>query len=191
MLVKIIAAVLGCILLCPGLALAADPFNYDYVELNYQHQSLNDGYTAKGPGLDIAYTVWSQIQLVGGYAHLNASAPVSDMTNDDYYAGIRGESNFNDSTDFYTDILYLNNHSSYQGMSSTDDGYRLALGMRHLFSHWVEFDVSVGHNSLTQSSNDATAGLLFNATSWLAVGVSYTHDSVTNNTSSLRLRAYF
>jgi len=189
--VRLSARILGCMLLFPVIAWAADPFNYDYVEANYQHQSLYDGSTANGPGLAVAYTVWSELQLVGGYAHVSTSAPISDIINDNSYAGIRGESNFTDSTDFYTDILYLNNHASYQGMSSNNDGYRLALGMRHLFSQWIEFDVSVAHNSVNQSSNDGTAGLLFNASSWLAVGVSYTHNSATNNTSSLRLRAYF
>ncbi len=188
---KISATLLGCTLLCPALALAASPFNYDYVEINYQHDSLGDGSTANGPGLAVAYTVWSEIQLVGGYARLNTSAPVSDITNDDYYAGIRGESNFTDSTDFYTDIFFLDNHSSYQNTNSTDSGYRLALGMRHLFSRWVELDISAGHNYLNQSSNDGTVGLLFNATRWLAVGVSYSHNSIINNTGSLRVRAYF
>ncbi|MGA9855291.1 MAG: hypothetical protein WBR29_08465 [Gammaproteobacteria bacterium] len=188
---KILASLLGCVLLCPMVALAADPFNYDYAEINYQHNSPDSGSTANGPGLAVAYTIWSEIQLVGGYARLDASAPVSDITYDNSYAGIRGESNFNASTDFYTDILYLNNHTSYQNISSNDDGYRLALGMRHLFSRWIELDISAGHNSLNQSSNDGTIGLLVNATSWLAVGVSYSHNSATNNTSSLRLRTYF
>lgn len=188
---KISAALLGCVLLCPVMALAADPFNYDYVEVNYQHNSPDNGSTANGPGLAVAYTIWSEIQLVGGYARLNASAPVSDITYDNSYAGIRGESNFNASTDFYTDVLYLNNRTDYQSTHTTNTGYRLAVGMRHLYSRWIELDITAGHNSVSQSSNDGTVGLLVNATSWLAVGVSYSHNSVTNNTSSLRVRAYF
>jgi hypothetical protein len=189
--VKISATLLGCFLLCPVVALAADPFNYDYVDLGYQHQSLENGSTSKGPDLEVSYTIWSQLQVVGGYARLDTSAPISDIANHNYYAGIRGENNFSDSTDFFTDILYLNDHARYQGMGSSDDGYRLALGLRHLFNHWVEFDGSLGHNWLDQSSNDATVGLLLNATSWLAVGASYSHSSLTSNTSSLRLRIYF
>jgi Outer membrane protein beta-barrel domain len=189
--VKISAALLSCVLLCPVMAFAADPFNYDYVEANYQHNSPDTGTTAKGPGVAVAYTIWSEIQLVGGYARLDASAPVSDITYNNYYAGIRGESNFNESTDFYTDVLYLNNRTEYQSTSTTNTGYRLAVGMRHLYSRWIELDITAGHNSISQSSNDGTIGLLVNATSWLAVGVSYSHNSVTNNTSSLRVRAYF
>ncbi|MDE2235213.1 MAG: hypothetical protein KGL13_06500 [Gammaproteobacteria bacterium] len=188
---KISAGLLAGLLLCPVVALAADPFGYDYVELNYQHQSLDNGTTTNGPGMEVAYTVWNQLQLVGGYAHLHASEPGSDITDNNYYAGIRGESNYTDSTDFYTDILYLNNRTSSQTGNSTDTGYRLAIGMRHLFSRWIECDIVAGHNYLGQSSNDGTIGLLFNATSWLAVGVSYSHNSVTNNTSSFRVRAYF
>ncbi|MGH8398567.1 MAG: hypothetical protein ACRETA_10035 [Gammaproteobacteria bacterium] len=185
---------LSCgLLLLPLTVLAADPFNYDYVEVNYQHQSLQNGSdaTANGPGLEASYTIWNQLQIIGGYAHLDTSAPISDITNDNSYVGIRGESTYSDSTDFYTDILYLNNHSSYQGNSNNDDGYRVALGMRHLFNRWIEFDGSVGHNSLTQSSNDASVGLWVYATSWLSVGVDYTRNAVTSNTSRLLVRAYF
>jgi hypothetical protein len=189
--VKFFACLLGCALLFPIKVLAADPFNYDFVNLDYQHQSLDNGSTSKGPGVDVSYTVWNQLQLVGGYARLNTPAPGTDITNNNYYIGIRGESNFTDSTDFYTDILYLNNRADYQATRTTDDGYRLALGMRHLFSRWVEFDLSAGHNSLTQSSNDGSLSLLLNATSWLAVGFNYTHNSVTNNTGSVSLRVYF
>jgi len=189
--VKFFACLVGCALLFPVMVLAADPFNYDYADLGHLHQSLADGATATGPDMEVSYTIWNQLQVVGGYARLDTSAPLSDIINDNYYAGIRGESNFTDSTDFYTDILYLNNRASYQGMNSNDNGYRLALGLRHLFNRWIEFDGSVGHNSLNRSSNDATVGLLFNATSWLAVGVNYSHNGVTNNTSSLHLRIYF
>lgn len=188
---KLLAGLLGCLLLCPAIALAADPFVYDYVDVGYQHQALENGSTAKGPSIEASYTIWSELQLLGGYERLDTPAPVSDITNDNYYVGIRGESNFTDSTDFYTDILYLNNRSTDQTTRTTDTGYRLALGMRHLFNRWIEFDGSVGHNSLTLSSNDGSVGLLVNATAWMAVGLSYTHDSVTNNTTSLHLRFYF
>ncbi|MGH8321444.1 MAG: hypothetical protein ACRESI_05765, partial [Gammaproteobacteria bacterium] len=144
-----------------------------------------------GPGVDFSYTVYNALQVVGGYARLDASAPVSSITFDNYFVGIRGESNFDDNTDFVTDILYINNHSSYQGIDNTDSGYRLALGLRHLFTSRLEFDGSLGRNWLNQSSSDVTAGLLFNATPWLAVGISYTHDNEANNTTSLRLRVYF
>ncbi|MGB9430300.1 MAG: hypothetical protein WCC11_10595 [Gammaproteobacteria bacterium] len=184
---KIPVCLLGCVLLCPVLALAADPFNYNYLELGYQNQSPQNGSTIKGPDLALSYTVYSQLQVVGGYAHL--TQPL--VTGNNYYFGIRGENTFGTATDFYTDILYLNQHISSQGAGSTDNGYRLALGLRHLFSRWVEFDGSVGHNWLNQSSNDATVGLLFNATSWLAAGVSYSHSSATNNTTSLRVRFYY
>jgi len=189
--VKAATCLLCCLLLCPVMAVASDPFNYNYVDLGYQHQSLTDSSTSKGPELALSYTLWSQLQAVAGYARLDTSAPVSNTTNDNYYVGIRGENTVGDSTDFYTDILYVDNHTSYQGVGSTNNGYRLALGLRHLLNNRVEFDGSLGHNWLDQSSNDATIGLLFNATSWLAVGLSYSHSSLTSNTSSLRLRLYF
>lgn len=188
---KISACLLACALLVPVAAVAADPFPYQYVELSYQHQAAQDGASVKGPGVDIAYTVFPALQLLGGYARLDAATPVSSTTYNDYFAGIRGESSYSDTTDFYTDILYLNNRRSYLGNHSTDNGYRLALGMRHLFTPWLEFDGSLGHNWLNQASNDATVGLVINATGEFAVGVNYSHNSVTSNTAGLLLRVYF
>ncbi|MGH8283482.1 MAG: hypothetical protein ACRESE_06505 [Gammaproteobacteria bacterium] len=188
---KFPAYLLSCLLLCPAVALASDPFNYDYVELGYQHLSPQTGGSEHGPNLDFSYTVYNALQVVGGYARLDASAPVSSITYDNYFAGIRGESNYDDNTDFVTDILYINNHSSYQGIGNTDSGYRLALGLRHLFTSRLEFDGSLGRNWLDQPSSDVTVGLLFNAMPWLAAGISYTHNNEANNTTSLRLRVYF
>lgn len=188
---KISLCLLACALLCPAVALATSPFTYDYAELSYQHQTPQDGASAKGPGVDIAYTVFPALQVLGGYARLNAATPISSTIYDDYFAGIRGESNYDDVTDFYTDILYLNNHSRYLGAGRTDNGYRVALGMRHLITPWLEFDGSIGHNWLDQSSNDATIGLLVNATGQFAVGANYSHSSVTNNTVGLLFRLYF
>ncbi|MGH8378909.1 MAG: hypothetical protein ACRER7_08125 [Gammaproteobacteria bacterium] len=188
---KFSACLLSCLLVCPAAALASDPFNYNYVELGYQTLSQQNGGSEHGPDVDFSYTVYNTLQVVGGYARLDASAPVSSITYDNYFAGIRGESNFDDNTDFVTDILYINNRSSYQGIGNTDSGYRLALGLRHLFTTRLEFDGSLGRNWLDQTSNDVTAGLLFNATSWLAAGISYTHDNEANNITSLRLRVYF
>jgi hypothetical protein len=76
-------------------------------------------------------------------------------------------------------------------LTSNNHRYRLALGLRHLFLPWLEFDGSVGRNWLNQASNDASMGLLFSATGRLALGVNYTHNGVTNNTAGLMLRLYF
>lgn len=188
---RIRTCLLICALLLPAAAWAADPFAYQYVELGYQHQAPQNGASIKGPRVDIAYTVFPALQLLGGYARLDAATPISSTTYDDYFVGIRGESSYTDSTDFYTDIMYLNNHRNYLGAGSTDNGYRLALGMRHLLTPWLEFDGSIGHNWLDQAANDATVGLVINATGRFAVGVNYSHSSVTRNTAGLLLRAYF
>lgn len=188
---KFSAYLLCFLLIYPAVALASGPFNYDYLELGYQHLSPQNGGSEHGLGVDFSYTVYNTLQVVGGYSKLDASAPVSSITYDNYFAGIRGETNFDDNTDFVTDILYINNRSSYQGIGNTDSGYRLALGLRHRFTTRLEFDGSLGRNWLDKPTSDVTAGLLFNATSWLAAGISYTHDNKANNTTSLRLRVYF
>lgn len=182
-------ALMFCTLLCPLTVLAADAFSYNYAELDYQHQTATGSQTLKGPNLDFSWTVFDQLQIVGGYGRLAASSP--DISSNAYTVGIRGDASFSDQTDFTTDILYLNHRNSVNGISSTDNGFRLALGFRHLLTTRVELDGSIGHNWLNQSSNDASLGLLFNATSRLAAGLSYGHNGVTGNTTSLRVRFYF
>lgn len=186
---KSIRALCLCALLAPITAVAAGSFNYNYAELGYQRQAAPGGSSLTGPDLNFSWTVYQQLQIVGGYAHLAASAP--DISNNDYSAGIRGDTSFSDQTDFTTDILYLNNRTTTAGSSGTDNGVRLALGFRHLFNPLVELDGSLGHDWLDLASNDIGLGLLFNATSRWAAGLSYRHSSTRGNTASLRVRIYF
>lgn len=178
-----------CALLCPLTALGAGSFNYNYAELGYQRQAATGGPTLNGPALDFSWTVYNELQLTGSYDRLTVSSP--DISNSNYSIGIRGDSSFSAQTDFTTDILYVNNRATISGSNSTDTGYRLAFGFRHLFNQRVELDGGIGHNWLNQSSNDVSVGLLFNATSWLAAGLGYSHNGVTGNTATARLRFYF
>jgi hypothetical protein len=178
-----------CVLAYPLAAMADSSFNYNYAELSYQQQTVPGGATLKGPALDFSWTVYNELQIVGGYGRFTASAP--DVSNDDYSIGIRGDTSFSEQTDFTTDILYLYHRDSTLGSTNTDNGYRLALGFRHLFNQWMELDGSAGHNWLNQSANDVGLGLLFNASSHLAAGLSYSHNSVTGNTAGVSVRLYF
>lgn len=186
---RIPALLCCCVLLSPLPALAAGSFNYNYAELGYQRQAAPASPTLDGPTLDFSWTIYNELQVTGSYDRLMVSSP--DMSNSDYSIGIRGDSSFSEQTDFTTDILYLSNRATVSGSSSTDTGYRLAFGFRHLFSQWVELDGGIGHNWLNQSSNDVSVGLLFNATSRLAAGLGYSHNGATGNTVSARLRLYF
>lgn len=186
---KIFALLCCCVLWYPLTALAAGSFNYNYAELGYQRQATPGGPTLNGPALDFSWTAYNELQIIGSYDRLTLSSP--DISSSDYSVGIRGDSSFSEQTDFTTDILYLDNRATLSGSTSTDNGYRLAFGFRHLFSPRVELDGGLGHNWLTQSSNDVNLGLLFNATAWLAAGLSYSHNGVTGNTASARLRLYF
>lgn len=185
---KLCIAFCCCALLCPLAAVAADSFDYNYAELGYQHQTVS-GATLKGPEVDFSWTAYNQLQIIGGYSQLTASSP--DISNHGYSLGIRGDSSFSEQTDFTTDILYLYNRNTVFGSGSTDNGYRLALGFRHLFNQWLELDGSAGHDWLNQSSNDVGLGLRVNASAWLAAGLSYSHNNVTGNTAKLSLRFYF
>lgn len=186
---KISALLCCCALLFPLTALAAGNFNYNYAELGYQRQATPGGPALNGPALDFSWTAYNELQIVGSYDRFTQSS--LDISYGNYSIGIRGDSSFSEQTDFTTDILYLDNRATVSGASSTDNGYRLAFGFRHLFTPRVELDGSIGHNWLTQSSNDVSLGLLFNATAWLAVGLGYSHNGVTGNTASARLRLYF
>lgn len=185
---KLLIAFCCCALLCPLTAVAADSFDYNYAELGYQHQTVS-GTTLKGPEVDFSWTAYNQLQIIGGYDQLTASSP--DVSNHGYSIGIRGDSSFSEQTDFTTDILYLYHRNTVSGIGSTDNGYRLALGFRHLFNPWLELDGSAGHDWLNQSSNDVSLGLRVNATAWLAAGLGYSHNNVTGNTAKLSLRFYF
>lgn len=179
------------LLVCP-LGAAAANFSYDYLQLDYFHLTPQNLPASKGPGVDLSYSVLNEFQLLGSYARLRQPAVAGgNVLADDYAIGIRSESAFGGATDFYTDILYLNHHSSYQGASSTDSGYRLLLGVRHRAAARVELEASLAHDYLNQSSNELTVGVRFAAVRWLALGASYTHDSQQNNTAALQLRFYF
>ncbi|HKT32056.1 MAG TPA: hypothetical protein VJS89_06150 [Gammaproteobacteria bacterium] len=186
---KLFIALCCCALMCPLSALAADNFNYNYAELGYQRQVTPGGPTFKGPALDFSWTAYNELQVIGSYDRFTVSSP--DISDSNYSIGIRGDSSFSEQTDFTTDILYVDNRATMSGSSSTDNGYRLAFGFRHLFNQWLELDGSIGHDWLTRSSNDVGLGLLFNATTRLAAGLSYSHNSVTGNTASANVRFYF
>ena len=188
---KLSALLLGPLLLIPVAAWAGN-FDYDYVELDYQHISPQQGEATKGPDLQFSYTISDRdVQLLAGYARLDTPATPTDITNHDYWIGIRGENSFSEDTDYYTDLLYLNNRTDFRGAVSTDVGYRLLLGVRHRATARIELDASLAHDYLTRNANEASIGLLFNATSYLAVGLSYAHDTLYANTTTLRLRASF
>ena len=184
---KLSGLLLGLTLLVPVAAWAGN-FKYDYAEINYQRVSPQSGDTSKGPALNLSYSVPELgIQLLGGYAKLDAGS-ISDR---DYQLGIRGENSFGDNTDFYTDILYLDQRSTAGTNTSTDNGYRLELGLRHRVNKRFEVDASLARDYLTRSLNQVAVGVIFNATDRFAVGLSYARDNLYDNTTMLRLRAYF
>lgn len=177
-------------------AAQASGFDYDYLDLGHEHvkvQTNPNGLSGDGSGsfADFSYTVFDGIQFRGRYDSLKFSSP-ADYSAKDYNVGVTGESQVNDNTDVYTDILYLNNHySSSRPVPLTDNGYRLAVGLRHKAWDRLELDGYLAHNYLTLAGNEIGAGFMFNATSWLAMGGNYSHDSNYNNITSLRLRLYF
>ncbi|MGH8371616.1 MAG: hypothetical protein ACRETO_02635 [Gammaproteobacteria bacterium] len=188
---KLPALLSVCLLLIPAIAWAGN-FNYDYAELDYQHTDPQVGEATKGPALQFSYTILDKdVQLLVGYARLDTPATPADINNHNYWIGLRGENAFGDSTDFYTDILYLNDRATSQAPASTANGYRLLLGMRHEFTSRLEFNGSLAHDYLDQSNNEVAIGLVFNVTHYLAAGLSYAHDSLRNNTVTLRVRAYY
>ena len=188
---KLSGLVLCLTMLLPVAAWAGN-FKYDYAEINYQHISPRTGDSSKGPAIDLSYTVPELgIQLLGSYGKLDTSTTAGGVNEHDYQIGIRGENAFGDNTDFYTDILYLNQRSTLGANTNTDNGYRLELGLRHRVNNRIEVDASLARDYLTNSRNQAAVGMIFNATDHLAVGLSYARDNLHDNTTMLRLRGYF
>jgi hypothetical protein len=182
-------ALLLCALLAPLPALADTPnFKYDWVELGRQSASPQYGADLSGPYANVSYTFLSGVQLHAGYGSLDLGA---GLTRKDYEVGFTGEDGIGESTDVFTDLLYLNHRTDTGTGVTTDDGYRLAVGLRHRAWKLLEVDGWLAHNYLAQGSNELGLGALVDATSWLAVGFSYAHDSNQANTTLLRVRLYF
>ena len=183
------SALLLTILLAPLPALADNTvFSYDYLELGHQRVEPQNGDSGNGTYADLSYTVLDKIQIRAGYARLTYPLGLSYK---DYSLGLSGESALTASTDVYTDLLYLNNRLDQTGVTSTDTGYRLAIGLRHKAWDWLETDAYLAHNYLTVPSNELGVGLWVTPLPWLAVGAGYSHDSEYTNIASLRLRLYF
>jgi len=174
----------------PAMATAPN-FSYDYLDIGHVSQSPDSGQDSKGPYADLSYSVFDTVQARASYARLDYNSTPGSPTAKDYTLGLTGESPVSDATDVYTDVLYINDRITNQGVSTTQNGYRLAIGVRHRAVQRLELDGYLAHNFLNTPVNEAGVGLLFDITSWLSLGVSFAHDSAFSNTTTLRLRLYF
>jgi hypothetical protein len=192
--------------LAPLPALADAPnFQYQYLEVGHQHIGLEGSPSGTGSYIDLAYTVVDSVQFRASYASISYPGGVSYK---DYSAGFTGEDPLSDSTDVFTDVLYVNDRYDYLGKYVSDDGYRLAIGIRQrpwklqgldlegwLARNFLGATTVPGAGSqqtyLPQASNEIGVGALYDVTHWLALGLRFTHDSQYTNTTSLRVRFYF
>jgi|SRR5579885_2062718 len=199
-------ALLSCLLLAPLPAFAdTHVFDYDYLDVGHLRSQPDGGPSGSGTYADLSYSFLDDVQLRASYASLSFPQGVSYK---DYSLGIAGESAINAQTDVYTDLLYLNDRYDYLGHSITDDGYRLAVGVRHhpYKLDWLEVDGWLAHNWLSantypaagspqaflpRSSSEIGAGVLFQPLHWLSFGLGYAHAFNSGNTTSLRVRFYF
>ncbi|HEY4128727.1 MAG TPA: hypothetical protein VGN70_11810 [Gammaproteobacteria bacterium] len=179
----------ACLLLAPLPALATTPnFSYDYLDVGHVTVMPQDGGNGSSIFGDVSYSFMNAVQLVAGYQKPSYPAGLSSK---DYDIGIAAEDGIDDRTDVYTDILYLNRRDQALNTITTQDGYRLEVGLRRRAWQRVELDGWLAHNYLDSPSNEAGVGLLVDVTSWLSLGLSYSHDSQFTNITSLRARFYF
>lgn len=181
------------VLLAPTTAFAVAPnFQYDYLDLGHVRLSPQGGQDGSGPFADLSYSILDAVQFRAGYQRLAYGNLPGAPSYKDYDFGFTGESALSDSTDIYTDLLYLNHPSGIIGTSAaTDDGYRVAIGLRHRAWSRLELDTWLAHDYLNVSTNEVGVGVLVDATSWLALGASYAHANNQYNTLTLRVRLYF
>lgn len=201
-----IIALLSCLLWLPLPALAdTHVFDYDYLDIGHARYQADGGPSGAGSYVDLSYSFLDDVQLRAGYASLSFPEGVSYK---DYTLGISGESAINADTDIYTDLLYLNDRYDHLGHYVTDDGYRVAVGVRHhpYKLQWMEVDGWLAHDWLSaatspvggaqqaflpQSATEIGAGILFQPIHWLSFGLSYAHAFNSGNTTTLQVRFYF
>ena len=174
----------------PAMATAPN-FAYDYLDIGHVSQSPDNGQGSKGLYADFSYSIFDSVQARASYTKLDYDSTAGSPTAKDYTLGLTGESPVSDSTDVYTDVLYMNDRITANGVSTTQDGYRLAVGLRHRALQRLELDGYLAHNFLNAPTNEVGVGLLFNATAWLSFGLGYAHDTLYTNTTTLRVRLYF
>jgi hypothetical protein len=195
-----------CLLLAPLPAFAdTHVFDYDYLDVGHQRYQPDGGQSGSGSYVDLSYSFLDDVQLRAGYASLSFPLGVSYK---DYGVGITGESSIDAQTDLYTDLLYINDRYDHLSHYVTDDGYRLAIGIRHhpYKLEWVELDGWLAHNWLSadatpaagsqqaflpRSATELGAAVMFQPIHWLSFGLGYAHAFNSGNTTSLRLRFYF
>jgi len=179
-------------LLAPTAAFADTPnFKYDYLEAGHLNVSPQSGQDGKGNYVDLSYSVFDGVQVVGSYARLNYDSTPGNPTAKDYTFGFAGESGLMDGTDAYTYLLYVNDQIENTGIKSTENGYRLVVGLRRALKDWAELDAFLAHDYVTTPDNEIGLGVMFDPVSWFAVGLSYAHNNAYTNTTTLRLRWYF
>ena len=192
-------------LLVPCAVFAAD-FDYDYLDVGHTRVVPQSGPAGSGGFVDLSYGLTGDLEFRGGYTSL--SYPVG-VEYKNYSAGIGGQTPITDTTDVYTDLLYINDRYSHSGTSFSDDGYRVAIGLRHRPWGWdfLEADGYLAHNYLSGYGGSGVKGpyaanvpgvstevgvsLLYSPIHWLAVGVGFSRDNNSNDAVNLKLRLYF
>lgn len=195
-----------CLLLAPFPAFAdTHVFDYDYLDVGHARYQPDGGASGSGAYGDLSYSFLDDVQLRASYGALNFPFAVSYK---DYSVGITGESAINAETDLYTDLFYINDRYDHLGHYVTDDGYRLAVGIRHhpYKLEWIELDGWLAHDWLSAtsdlehdpqqaflpaSSSEIGAGVMFQPIQWLSFGLGYAHAFNSGNTTSLSVRFYF
>lgn len=199
-------ALLSCLLLAPLPAFAdTHVFDYDYLDVGHLRYQPDGGQSGAGSNADLSYSFLDDVQFRAGYSSLSFPLAVSYK---DYSIGITGESALNTQTDVYTDLLYINDRYDHLSHFVTDDGYRLAVGVRHhpYKLDWMELDGWLAYDWLSASPTPAAGpqqaflprsateiggGVMFQPLHWLSFGLSYAHAFNSGNTTSLRVRFYF
>jgi len=175
---KILVSVLALTAIATTAQAETSPFSYNYIQLGY----INGDYKTGGSKLDFNETEFSGSLSLTDNFYLTASysdgeikvGPKADISG--YSLGVGGRLPLGGATDFVGGISYAKSKVKFQGVTESESGYGISVGIRHLLSEQLELEAGVGIVDAGGDSDRVTslsAGLRYRVAKGFSMGLGY------------------